>query len=120
MPRRSKVCDLLSTRWAILFFLLHLFGHVSLGQVFDFGCYWNPNGGPLVQSFPRATVPTDIDLGDVVALAGGAAQSIALHANGTISVWGDFRMGAATASPPIDDAVAIGAGFFHGLAIRKD
>ncbi len=56
-------------------------------------------------------------LSNVVAVAGGLSNSVALLANGTVIQWG-LNWGAMPAN--LTNAVAISAGFSHALALRSD
>lgn len=54
----------------------------------------------------------------VVAVAGGDSHAVALHADGSLSAWGEGGTGQ-TDVPP-GPAVAVAAGRFHNLALRPD
>lgn len=73
-------------------------------------------------SFGRILIPPDT--ANVVALAGGDDQSIALQRDGTVVGWGRFGIPifGVTNTPPSEatNVVAIGAGSSHCLAARDD
>ena len=61
-------------------------------------------------------------LSNVVAIAGGHGHSMALLANGTVSVWGDdYGRNTQTNVPAsLSNVIAIGSGFSHCLAVKAD
>jgi len=60
----------------------------------------------------------------VVAVAGGAAHSLALHAGGTITAWGSTYVPRTwipiTVPADLTNVTAIAAGSLHSLALRSD
>jgi alpha-tubulin suppressor-like RCC1 family protein len=92
-----------------------------------FGQLGNPSAG-----FGSLTPVVVANLSDVVGIAGGGWHNVALKSDGTIWAWGmnDVRQ-VARASPysvssPVKVAgisatvVAVGAGYWHGLALKTD
>ena len=59
-------------------------------------------------------------LGNVVAVAAGGGDSMALRADGTVVVWGNNTYGQTNVPPGLSNVVAIAAGFYHCLALRND
>ena len=57
---------------------------------------------------------------NVIAVAAGAAHSLALKADGAVAAWGDDSVGQCAVPSALTDAVAIAAGGYHGLAIRAN
>ena len=56
-------------------------------------------------------------LSNVVAIAQGAADSMALLTNGTVVAWGSNNYGQTNVSPGLTNVIAIAAGYYHGLAL---
>jgi hypothetical protein len=59
-------------------------------------------------------------LSGVVAIAAGAAYSLALREDGTIVAWGANDVGQCDVPRGLSGVVAISAGFRHGLAVKAD
>jgi len=59
-------------------------------------------------------------LTDVVAIAAGGSNSLALKNDGTVIVWGDNSLGQTTLPTNLTGVVAIAAGEFHSLALKND
>src|SRR5581483_531345 len=57
---------------------------------------------------------------NVVAVAAGKFQSLALRADGTVIGWGSDPSGAATPPPFKTNVIAIAAGYSHSLALLAD
>jgi len=79
---------------------------------------WGPG------SFGQTTVPAG--LSNVVAVAGGAEQSLALRSDGTVVAWGTYDNNDNRGPMPmfvpewLRDVVAIACGGWHNLALRSD
>jgi alpha-tubulin suppressor-like RCC1 family protein len=59
-------------------------------------------------------------LSNVVALAQGAAHSLALRLDGSVVGWGDNSYGQASVPSGLSNVTAIAAGYFHSLALKSD
>ncbi len=59
-------------------------------------------------------------LGNVVAVAAGSGQSMALRSDGTVTAWGANAYGQATVPPGLDNVTAISAGHGFDLALKGD
>ena len=66
----------------------------------------------------QSSVPAG--LSNVVAVAGGAAHSLALKSDGTVVAWGDSTYGQANVPAGLSGVVAIAAGDVHSLALKSD
>lgn len=58
--------------------------------------------------------------GDVIAVAAGGMFSVALHADRTVTAWGDGEYGETFVPESATNVVAIAAGTYHALALRAD
>lgn len=76
--------------------------------------------------YGQTNVP--VNLGDVVAVAGGAAHSLALRADGTVAAWGagtnysglNLQFGQSLVPANLSNVIALAAGYYHSLALRAD
>src|SRR5205814_290424 len=59
-------------------------------------------------------------LSNVVALAAGSIQSLALKSDGSVVSWGSGSSGVTNVPPGLGDVVAIAGGAQHCLALRRD
>ena len=59
-------------------------------------------------------------LTNAIAVAGGAAHSLALKADGTLIAWGNGSSGKTNIPAGLTDAVAIAVGHSHNLALKAD
>jgi uncharacterized repeat protein (TIGR02543 family) len=79
-------------------------------------------GYPLawgLDSSGQSAVPSGLT--NVLAVAGGAAHSLLLRANGTVEVWGDNSLGQTSPLPGgLAEVVAIAAGANHSLALTSN
>ncbi len=66
----------------------------------------------------QSTVPEG--LSKAVAVAGGAAHSLALKSDGSVVAWGDNTYGQSNVPAGLSNVVAIAAGDVHSLALRGD
>jgi hypothetical protein len=65
---------------------------------------------------------TDVPPGltNVVAIAAGYFQSLALKADQTVVAWGLSNLGQTSVPPGLSNVVAIAAGYYHNLALKGD
>ena len=68
----------------------------------------------------QCTVPTHPPTKNVIAVAGGAAHSLALETNGIVVGWGDNSKGETNTPANLTNAVAIAAGDGFSLALKSD
>ena len=87
-----------------------LAGGAQPGNVVAWGRYYN--GSAFVP------VLTPAGLTNAVALAGGAAHSLALLQDGTVTAWGFNSYGQTNVPPGLDNVTAIAAGEYFSLALR--
>ena len=66
----------------------------------------------------RPTLPTG--LSNVVAVAAGEDDSLALKSDGTVVAWGDNEFGQTNVPLGMSNVMAIAAGDFHSLALKND
>jgi len=69
-------------------------------------------------TYGQTNVPPNLT--NVVAIAGGAAHSLILRADGTVTAWGDNSWGQRPVPPGLTNVTAIGGGAWHSLALRAD
>ncbi len=60
------------------------------------------------------------NLSNVVAIAAGAAYSLALKSDGTLLAWGDNTYGETNIPAGLSNVIAIASGGWHGLALKSD
>jgi hypothetical protein len=58
--------------------------------------------------------------GDVIAVAAGGEYSMALHADRTVTAWGEGEYGETLVPKSATNVVAIAAGTYHALALKDD
>jgi uncharacterized repeat protein (TIGR01451 family) len=68
--------------------------------------------------YGQASVPAGLN--DVIAIAAGYYQSLALKRDGTVVAWGDNTYGQASVPAGLSDVKAIAAGAYHSLALKRD
>ncbi len=59
-------------------------------------------------------------LGDVTALAGGGAHTVAVKSGGTVAAWGNGNGGRTAVPAALTSVVAVAAGYTFSLALRSD
>ena len=59
-------------------------------------------------------------LSNAVAAAGGGFHSLALRANGRVTVWGNNTYGQTNIPPTLTNTASIAAGLYHSLALRSN
>ena len=69
-----------------------------------------------------SVVPSNVS--GAIAIAAGAAHSLALKRDGTLAIWGEGYNGSSytnvTLPPNLSNVVAISVGFFHSLALKNN
>jgi alpha-tubulin suppressor-like RCC1 family protein len=80
-------------------------------------CLALKSNGTVVAWGNQSNVPPDLN--SVIAIAAGNGFSLALKSNQTVVAWGDNSMGQLTLASNLNNILAIGAGFAHGLAVRE-
>lgn len=86
---------------------------------------WGTNSFTTYSSYPYKTVTYQITppdgLSNVVAIAAGSYQSLALKADGTVVGWGVDSSGQSITVPPnATNIISIAAGSSHSIALRGD
>jgi alpha-tubulin suppressor-like RCC1 family protein len=86
-------------------------------EVVLWGYYFRDTGGPAFYPVPDVIAE---DLSDVVEIAAGAGQDMALRRNRTVVVWGDNAYGQRQVPFGLNDVVAIASGAWHTIALKAD
>src|SRR6266487_3111390 len=105
----GRACDPFQSR---VFVLVCLLACVSRTLVASEVVGWGRS------TYGQTNVPPNLT--NVVAIAGGAAHSLILRADGTVTAWGDNSYGQRTVPPGLTNVTAIGGGAWHSLALRAD
>ncbi len=85
------------------------------GQARVWGSYQHNNSDDGSSTIFPMTAPPG--LSNVVALASGLENGLALRADGRVVCWGEWEYGMTNVPPTLTNAVAIAAGGYHALAL---
>lgn len=86
-------------------------------RVVPWGYYWRDQGGVPFFPVEDREIPSTTD---VVCIAAGAGQDVALQRDGTVVVWGDNGYGQAEVPSDLEKVTAVASGAWHVLAVKSD
>jgi hypothetical protein len=79
---------------------------------------WGNNNNTHGQFAGQSIPPAGLSYG--TAVAGGAAHSMVLNFDGTITAWGDNGFGQSIVPAGLSNVMSSTAGYFHNLALKRD